>query len=79
MSFVGAYERVRLQLEKGGAEDCPMDDSSFYLTTQTPETQSAKSIIATRPKSEAAATKTPDRRARGRFNHLLHGAAPKSK
>jgi len=57
VSFVGAYERVRLQLEKGGAEDCPMDDSSFYLTTQTPETQSAKSIIATRPKPEAAATR----------------------
>ena len=56
VSFVGAYERVRLQLEKGGGEDCAIDDSSFYLTTQTPEMQSTKSIIATRPKPEAAAT-----------------------
>ena len=57
VSFVGAYERLRLQLEKGGGEDCAIDDSSFYLTTQTPEMQSTKSIIATRPKPEAAATK----------------------
>ena len=57
VSFVGAYGTSALNWKRGGAEDCPMDDSSFYLTTQTPETQSAKSIIATRPKSEAAATR----------------------
>ncbi|HEV8371022.1 MAG TPA: ABC transporter ATP-binding protein [Pyrinomonadaceae bacterium] len=58
ISFVGAYERVRLQLEKGGRDECAVDDASFYLTTDTPESQSAKkSIIATRPKPEASATK----------------------
>jgi ABC-type Fe3+/spermidine/putrescine transport system ATPase subunit len=56
MSFVGAYERVRLRLEKNG-EESAFDDDSFYLTTDTPESQSAKSIIATRPKPEASATK----------------------
>ena len=57
ISFVGAYERLRLQLEKGGSDECSIDDTAFYLTTQTPESRPAKSIIATRPKPEAAATK----------------------
>lgn len=57
ISFVGAYERLRLRLEKGGVEECAMDDTSFYLTTQTPESWPAKSIIATRSRHEAAATK----------------------
>lgn len=57
ISFVGAYERVRLRLEKGSGEECAIDDTSFYLTTDTPESQTAKSIIATRPKPEASATK----------------------
>ena len=57
ISFVGAYERLRLRLEKNGREDCANDDPSFYLTTETPESQSVKSIIATRPKPEAATTR----------------------
>ena len=58
ITFVGAYDRLRLRLEKGGGEECAVDDASFYLTTDTPESQSAKkSIIATRPKPEASATK----------------------
>lgn len=56
ISFVGAYERLRLRLEKGSGEECSIDDS-YYLTTDTPESQSAKSVIATRPKPEASATK----------------------
>ena len=56
ISFVGAYERLRLRLEKGSGEECMIDDS-FYLTTDTPESQSAKSVMATRPKPEASATK----------------------
>lgn len=56
ISFVGAYERVRLRLQMHGEEGA-IDDSSFYLTTDTPESQSAKSIIATRPKPEASAAK----------------------
>lgn len=57
ISFVGAYERVRLQMDLGGADECKTDETPFYLTTQTPERQSAKSIIATRPKPEASATR----------------------
>ncbi|HEY6804464.1 MAG TPA: ABC transporter ATP-binding protein [Pyrinomonadaceae bacterium] len=57
ISFVGAYERVKLQLEKAIEPRCDPDNSDFYLTTQTPESHSARSIIATRPKPEAASTK----------------------
>jgi ABC-type Fe3+/spermidine/putrescine transport system ATPase subunit len=56
VSFVGAYERVRLQLEKGGDQACTTDEA-MLLTTQAPESYSAKSIIATRPKPEAATTR----------------------
>jgi ABC-type Fe3+/spermidine/putrescine transport system ATPase subunit len=57
ISFVGAYERVRVRLPKAGAEECALDDTSFYLTTETPDRQPAKSIIATRPKPEASTTR----------------------
>jgi ABC-type Fe3+/spermidine/putrescine transport system ATPase subunit len=57
IGFVGAYERLRLRLEKESGEECSVDASSFYLTTDTPESQPAKSVIATRPKPEASATK----------------------
>ena len=58
IAFVGAYERVRLRLEKAGGEECKTDDTPFYLTTETPEShQATKSIIATRPKPEAAAAR----------------------
>ncbi len=56
ISFVGAYERVRLQLEKPERESS-VTDEPFFLTTQTPESHSAKSIIVTRPKPEASVTK----------------------
>ena len=57
VAFVGAYERVRLRLELTSAEECKVDDTPYYLTTQTPESQATKSIIATRPKPEATATR----------------------
>lgn len=57
VAFVGAYERVRLQMEVGGADECNTDDAKYLLTTQPPERQSTKSIIATRPKPEASATR----------------------
>jgi len=57
VSFVGAYERLRLQLDKGAADTCTTDDSAFFLTTETPEARSTQSIIATRPKPEATMTK----------------------
>jgi putative spermidine/putrescine transport system ATP-binding protein len=56
ISFVGAYERVRLRLDRG-VDECRTDETPYYLTTDTPESQSTKAIIATRPKPEAAATK----------------------
>ena len=56
ISFVGAYERLRLQLGKGSDSTCATDEAAL-LTTQAPESYSAKSIIATRPKPEAAATR----------------------
>jgi ABC-type Fe3+/spermidine/putrescine transport system ATPase subunit len=51
ISFVGAYERLRIQLEAGGA--CDTSDTAFYLTTETPERSNAKPVIATRPKPES--------------------------
>jgi len=56
IAFVGAYERVRLRLDRGGREEGRTDESPYYLTTETPESQ-PKSIIATRPKPEASATR----------------------
>lgn len=55
IAFVGAYERVRLRLDH--AEECKTDDTPYYLTTETPERKATKSIIATRPKPEASATR----------------------
>lgn len=56
ISFVGAYERLRLRMERG-VDECGMEESPYYLTTDTPESQSSKAIIATRPKPEAVTTK----------------------
>src|SRR6201988_3136828 len=36
VAFVGAYERVRLKMEVGSAEDCKTDETPNYLTTETP-------------------------------------------
>ena len=57
ISFVGAYERVRLRLEPNGGDSCSNSDTPYYLTTQTPEAPTQKSIIATRPKPEASTVK----------------------
>ena len=57
IAFVGAYERLRLRLDLGGPEECKTDDTQYFLTTETPERQTTKSIIATRPKPEASATR----------------------
>ncbi len=56
IAFVGAYERVRLRIEAGG-EECRTDETPYYLTTETPDRQPTKSIIATRPKPEASTTR----------------------
>ena len=55
ITFIGAYERLRLRLNH--AEECKTEETPYYLTTETPERRPTKSIIATRPKPEAAATR----------------------
>jgi ABC-type Fe3+/spermidine/putrescine transport system ATPase subunit len=55
IAFVGAYERLRLRMELD--EECKTDETPYYLTTQPPERQTSKAIIATRPKPEASATR----------------------
>ena len=57
IAFVGAYERVRLMLERAGGEESKTDETPYYLTTETPDRQPTKSIIATRPKPEASAAR----------------------
>jgi ABC-type Fe3+/spermidine/putrescine transport system ATPase subunit len=54
-SFVGAYERVNVRIDLSDSGACETSDTPFYLTTETPESQSSKPIIATRPKPEASA------------------------
>lgn len=57
ISFVGAYERLRIQMERPGAEESNDQETPYFLTTDTPESQKTTSIIATRPKPEASATR----------------------
>jgi len=56
-SFVGAYERLRIRLDPSGGAAGEAGEEPYYLTTETPESQSAKPIIATRPKPETMAVK----------------------
>ena len=55
INFVGASERVSIRPDFGAANDSDPNATPFYLTTETPEGQTAKPIIATRAKQEAAA------------------------
>lgn len=57
LSFVGAFERLRIRLDPAGGGTCEAGDTPYYLTTETPETQGAKPIMATRPKPSALAIK----------------------
>lgn len=57
IGFVGAYERLRIRLDPGGSGACETGETPFYLTTETPESQTAKPIIATRPKPETIAVR----------------------
>jgi ABC-type Fe3+/spermidine/putrescine transport system ATPase subunit len=57
IGFVGAYERLRIRLDPGGGGACETGETPFYLTTETPESQTAKPIIATRPKPETVAVR----------------------
>lgn len=55
ISFVGAYERLRIRMDTSGAGTCETADTPFYLTTEAPERPGAKPIIATRPKPSVLA------------------------
>ena len=55
-SFVGAYERLRIRLDPAGGTS-ETGDTPYYLTTETPESQTAKPIIVTRPKPETLEVK----------------------
>jgi sulfate transport system ATP-binding protein len=57
ISFVGAYERLRIRFDPIGGAVCDAGETPFYLTTETPESQTSKPIIATRPKPETIAVK----------------------
>lgn len=51
-SFVGAYERVNVRVDLNDSNGSETNDTPFYLTTETPERERSKPIIATRSKSE---------------------------
>ena len=57
ISFAGAYERLSVRLDLTPASRDQATEIPFYLTTESPESQTAKPIIATRPKPEASAVK----------------------
>ena len=57
VNFVGAYERLSLRLDLLGEGRQELSDTPFYLTTETPDRQTTKPIIATRPKPDVSATK----------------------
>jgi ABC-type Fe3+/spermidine/putrescine transport system ATPase subunit len=57
ISFVGAYERVRVRLELTEPLVCNGVETPFYLTTETPESPAQKPVMATRPRPEAAAVR----------------------
>ena len=54
ISFVGAYERLSVLLDLNEALKSDEGETPFYLTTQAPENQVVKSIMATRPRPEAS-------------------------
>jgi sulfate/thiosulfate transport system ATP-binding protein len=57
INFAGAYERVSVRIDLSEPGNCEPAETPYYLTTQTPESQTSKPIIATRPKPEATAVK----------------------
>lgn len=55
INFVGAYERVSLRPDFEDTNNSEAGGTPFYLTTQTPEAQTEKPIVATRAKQEVTA------------------------
>jgi sulfate transport system ATP-binding protein len=57
ISFGGAYERVRVRLELTESLVCNGVETSFLLTTETPDSSAPKPVIAHRPRPEASAVR----------------------
>jgi ABC-type Fe3+/spermidine/putrescine transport system ATPase subunit len=57
ISFVGAHERLRIRLDPTDSGVGETSDTPYYLTTETPESQTAKPIIVSRPKPETMAVR----------------------
>jgi ABC-type Fe3+/spermidine/putrescine transport system ATPase subunit len=57
INFAGAYERVSVRLDFTPTFTNEINEAPFYLTTETPERQTTKPIIATRPKPEIRSAK----------------------
>jgi ABC-type Fe3+/spermidine/putrescine transport system ATPase subunit len=57
INFAGAYERLSVRLDLTTVPLAPAKESAFLLTTETPENQTTKPIIATRSKPEANAVR----------------------
>jgi ABC-type Fe3+/spermidine/putrescine transport system ATPase subunit len=57
ISFVGAYERLNVRLDLTDSLSCDGVETPFYLTTEAPESQSSKPVLATRPRPEASRAK----------------------
>jgi sulfate transport system ATP-binding protein len=55
INFVGAYERVSVRPDLEDPNLVGASGTPYYLTTETPESQTTKSIVATRAKQEATA------------------------
>jgi ABC-type Fe3+/spermidine/putrescine transport system ATPase subunit len=56
-TFIGAYERVTVSIDLADSGTSEINETPYYLTTQTPESQTSRRIIATRPKPEATLVK----------------------
>ena len=57
VSFVGAFERLSVRLDLNESLICDGVETPFYLTTETPEKEGAKPVLATRPRPEANANR----------------------
>jgi ABC-type Fe3+/spermidine/putrescine transport system ATPase subunit len=57
ISFVGAYERLSVRLDLTDSPTRLGVETPFYLTTEAPESQATKAVVATRPRPEASRAK----------------------
>jgi ABC-type Fe3+/spermidine/putrescine transport system ATPase subunit len=57
ISFVWAYERLNVSLDLSDSLSCDGVETPFYLTTEAPESQTSKPVLATRPRPEASRAK----------------------